>query len=196
MPQTKKAPNPSRRSQRAYRAILEATGQLVARQGIAATSIDQVADRAGVGKQTIYRWWPNKAALVLEYARHAARPVADPDTGDVRGDLRKLAEDLCRTLGESPAGRICAELVSSAEADPEFGRAFREAFVSKRRATVVSVLERGQERGQVRADVDLQVATDMLYGPIWYRRLVGNEPLTTAFGRRLADAVADAVASH
>ncbi len=189
-----KPPNPARRSERAYQAILDATGDLVAAQGLAATSIDQIAARAGVGKQTIYRWWPNKAALVLDYAQERARPVPEPDTGSLRGDLDRLAQDLVSTLSNSPAGRVCAELIGSAEADPDFARSFRETFVSGRRATVLAVLERWQERGEVRADVDLEVATDLLYGPIWYRRLVGQTPLTPAFAKKLAGEVAAAVA--
>jgi AcrR family transcriptional regulator len=188
-----KAPNPARRSERAYQAILDATGELVSKQGLAGTSIDQIAQRAGVGKQTIYRWWPNKAALVLDYAAERARPVAEPDAGSLRGDLRKLTEALVATLQDSPAGQICAELIGSAEADPEFAESFRETFVSGRRAMVLSVLRRWQDRGEVRDDVDLEVATDLLYGPIWYRRLVGQTPLTPAFAKELADEVVAAI---
>ena len=191
-----KRPDPTRRSERAYRAILDATGELVASQGLAGTSIDQVAERAGVGKQTIYRWWPNKAALVLDYAQQRARPVSKPDTGSLDQDLRRLAEELTSTLRESPAGRICAELIGTAESDPDFARRFRETFVSARRSTVLAVLARWQERGAVRDDVDLEIATDLLYGPIWYRRLVGQAPLTPAFARKLADEVAAAIRSH
>jgi AcrR family transcriptional regulator len=193
MPTPATAPDPARRSDRAHRAILEATGQLIQEQGFAATSIDQIAQRAGVGKQTIYRWWPNKAAVVLAYAQQATRRVPEPDTGSLRGDLRTLAADLCRMLGDTPGGRVCVELIGAAQVDPAFATAFRETFSSGRRATVLAALRRGQERGEVRADVDLEAATDMLYGPIWYRRLVSQAPLTKAFAHELADAVVSAV---
>lgn len=189
------APDPARRSARCYRAILDATGQLIEEQGFAATSIDQIAQRAGVGKQTIYRWWPNKAAVVLEaHAQQAAQRVPEPDTGSLRGDLRRLAADLCHVLGHTPAGRVCVELIGTAQVDAEFAEAYRQTFVSSRRATVLAVLRRGQERGDVRADVDLEAVTDMLYGPIWYRRLVRHAPLTPAFAHAVANAVAAAVA--
>jgi AcrR family transcriptional regulator len=188
-----RAPDPARRSERAYRAILDATGELVAEQGLAATSIDQIAGRAGVGKQTIYRWWPNKAALVLTYAKERARPVSTPDTGSLGGDLRALARELGATLSKSPAGRICAQLISSVEADADFAREFRETFISARRATVLEVLRRWQERGQVRIEIDLELAADLLYGPIWYRRLVQQAPLSTKFADQLAEAVLAAV---
>jgi AcrR family transcriptional regulator len=186
-------PNPARRSERARQAIFDATGELVSARGVAGTSIDQIAERAGVGKQTIYRWWTNKAALVLEYAQERARPVPVPDTGSLGGDLRELAEDLTATLNDSPAGRVCAELIGNAEADPEFGEEFRETFVSKRRETVRSVLERWRERGEVRPGIDPEVATDLLYGPIWYRRLVGRTPLTPEFADELAAQVTGAI---
>lgn len=194
MPTDSPTPNPARRSERAYRAILDATGELVADQGLAATSIDQIAARAGVGKQTIYRWWPNKAALVLTYAKERARPVSAPGTGSLEGDLRQLARELCATLSKSPAGRICAQLISSVEADADFAKEFRETFVSARRATVLEVLERWQERGAVRADADLEAAADLLYGPIWYRRLVQQGPLSSRFADQLAEMVLTAVA--
>ena len=189
-------PDPTRRSDRAHRAILEATGQLIEERGFAATSIDQIAERAGVGKQTIYRWWPNKAAVVLAYAQQAARGVRDPDSGSLRGDLRQLAADLCRMFGDTPGGRVCIALIGAAQTDPEFAQTFRETFTSSRRATVREALRRGQERGEVRGDIDLEAAADMLYGPIWYRRLVGHAPLTTGFAHTLADAVATAVKPH
>jgi len=188
------APDPARRSERAYRAILDAVGELVAKQGLAATSIDQIAERAKVGKQTIYRWWPNKAALVLSYAQERSRPVSEPDTGSLRGDLQQLARDLCATLSTSPAGRVCGELIGSVEGDPEFAEAYRETFVSARRSTVLAVLERWKDRGEARGDIDLEVATDLLYGPIWYRRLVRQAPLDPAFADALARAVVAAVA--
>ncbi len=193
MPPRANAPDPSRRSERAHRAILDATGELIADQGLADTSIDQIAERAGVGKQTIYRWWPNKAALVLTYAQERARPVRRPDTGSLEGDLRQLARDLTNTLSKSPAGRVCAELIGSVESDPAFAEAYRETFVSKRRAMVLEILDEWQQRGAVRKDIDLEVATDLLYGPIWYRRLVQQTPLTPKFADELAEQVTEAV---
>ncbi len=193
MPERTNQPNPARRSERAHRAILDATGELISKQGLAATSIDQIAERAGVGKQTIYRWWPNKAALVLTYAQERARPVSEPDTGTLEGDLRRLARDLTSTLSKSPAGRVCAELIGSVESDPAFAEAYRETFVSRRRAMVLEVLGRWQEEGAVRKEVDLEVATDLLYGPIWYRRLVQQTPLTQSFADQLAEQVTAAI---
>ena len=184
--------SPARRSERAYRAIVDATKDLLDEQGFNATSIDQIAHRAGVGKQTIYRWWPNKAAVVLEaHAEQAAERLPMPDTGDLRTDLRTAAALFSRNLGDSVIGRVCVQLIGQAQVDEEFAAAYREAFITVRRAALRELLERGRERGEVRDDVDLELALDMIFGPIWYRRLVRHAPLTPEFAHALADALTD-----
>jgi AcrR family transcriptional regulator len=186
--------SPARRSERAYRAIVDAAKELLDEQGFAATSIDQIARRAGVGKQTIYRWWPNKAAVVLEaHAEQAAERAPTPDTGDIRSDLRAAAVAFSHNLGDTAIGRVCVELIGEAQADEHFAEAYREVFITTRRAAVRELLERGRERGQVRVDVDLELAVDMFFGPVWYRRLVRHAPLTPEFAHALADALADHV---
>jgi AcrR family transcriptional regulator len=189
------AASPARRSERAYRAIVDATKALLDEQGLNATSIDQIAQRAGVGKQTIYRWWPNKAAVVLEaHAEQAAERIPVPDTGNLRGDLRAVAASVTHNLSDTAIGRVCVELIGEAQVDEQFGAAYRETFVTVRRGMVRGLLERGRERGDVRADVDLELATDLFLGPIWYRRLVTHAPLTPDFAHALADALADHLA--
>jgi AcrR family transcriptional regulator len=188
------APSPARRSERSYRAIIDAAKELLDEQGFAATSIDQIARRAGVGKQTIYRWWPNKAAVVLEaHAEQAAERVPIPDTGDLRSDLRAAAAAFSRNLSDSAIGRVCVELIGEAQVDERFAAAYREMFVATRRAVLRELLERARERGEVRKDVDLELALDLFFGPIWYRRLVRHAPLTREFAHAMADAVTDYV---
>jgi AcrR family transcriptional regulator len=186
--------SPARRSERAYRAIVDATKALLDEQGYAATSIDQIARRAGVGKQTIYRWWPNKAAVVLEaHAEQAAERIPIPDTGDLRGDLREAAAAFAHNLSDTAIGRVCVELIGEAQTDEQFAAAYREAFVTQRRAAIRSMLERGRERGEVRDDIDLELALDLFFGPVWYRRLVRHAPLTPDFAHAVADALTDYV---
>jgi AcrR family transcriptional regulator len=195
MPATASAPDVARRSERAHRAILQAAKELLDEQGYAATSIDQIARRAGVGKQTIYRWWPSKAPLVLEaHAEQAAERIGTPDTGDLRGDLREIAASFAHNLSETAVGRVCVELIGEAQVDSAFADAYRDTFVSKRRAVVRGLLERGRDRGEVRGDVDLELALDLFFGPIWYRRLVRHAPLTPEFAHGLADALVALVA--
>jgi AcrR family transcriptional regulator len=195
MPSTAAAPDTARRSARCHRAIVDATKALLDEQGYAATSIDQIARRAGVGKQTIYRWWPNKAAVVLEaHAEQAAERIGMPDTGDLRSDLREIAATFSHNLGETAVGRVCVELIGEAQVDAAFADAYRDTFVTERRAVVRELLERGRGRGEVREDVDLELAMDVFFGPIWYRRLVRHAPLTEAFAHALADALTALVA--
>jgi AcrR family transcriptional regulator len=189
------AHNAARRSERSYRAIIDATKALLDEQGYGATSIDQIARRAGVGKQTIYRWWPNKAAVALEaHAERAAEHHPVPDTGDLRADLRTFAASFTHSISETVVGRVCVQLIGEAQVDEAFAEAYRETFVTQRRGAAREMLERGRDRGQVRADVDIDLALDMFLGPIWYRRLIRHAPLSPAFAHQLADALADAVA--
>ena len=195
VPAAAAAPATARRSERAYRAIVDATKELLDEQGYGATSIDQIARRAGVGKQTIYRWWPNKAAVVLEaHAEQAAERIGVPDTGDLRGDLRAIAAAFAHNLSSTAVGRVCVELIGEAQADEAFADAYRDVFVTRRRAAVRELLERGRRRGEVRQDVDLDLAMDIYFGPIWYRRLVRHAPLTEGFAHALADALVTLVA--
>jgi AcrR family transcriptional regulator len=197
MPTIAPTPDAARRSERSYRAIVDAAKELLDEQGFAATSIDQIARRAGVGKQTIYRWWPNKAAVVLEaHAEQAAERIAVPDTGSLRGDLRAIAASFSHNLSDTQIGRVCVELIGEAQADEQFAEAYRDVFVTARRAAVRALLERGRERGEIRDDVDVELAMDMFFGPIWYRRLVRHAPLTREFAHALADALVDAVAAR
>ena len=189
------SPDPTRRSARCYRAIVDATKELLDEQGYVATSIDQIARRAGVGKQTIYRWWPNKAAVVLEaHAEQAAERNPIPDTGDLRGDLRAIAAVFTKNLSDTAVGRVCVQLIGEAQVDEAFADAYRDVFVTQRRAAVRELLERARSRGEMRDDVDTELALDIFFGPIWYRRLVRHAPLTPEFAHALADALADHVA--
>ena len=184
----------ARRSERAHRAIVDAAKELLDEQGFAATSVDQIARRAGVGKQTIYRWWPNKAAVVLEaHAEQAAERTPLPDTGDLRSDLRAMAATFTRNLSDRVIGRVCVELIGEAQIDERFAAAYREVFVTERREAVRALLERGRDRGEVRDDVDIELALDLFSGPVWYRRLVRHAPLTPDFAHALADAITDYV---
>lgn len=189
---TTPTPDTARRSERSYRAIIDATKELLDQQGYVATSVDQIARRAGVGKQTIYRWWPNKAAVVLEaHAEQAAERIPMPDTGELRGDLRAIAASFTHNLSDTTVGRVCVQLIGEAQVDEAFADAYREVFVTQRRASVRELLERGRRRGEVRDDVDTELALDLFFGPIWYRRLVRHAPLTRDFAHDLADALAE-----
>jgi AcrR family transcriptional regulator len=171
-------PNPERRSDRARAAILAAAFELTANPGFEATSVEAIAKRAGVGKQTIYRWWPSKGAMVLEALNERAGPSLDfPDTGDVIADLRTQLSGVAGFLAD-PRFAGFAGLVGAAQSDPALSRALIEEIIEPRVVACRKRLESAQQSGQLRDDVDLEEVIEMLYGPIYYRLLFRTRPIT------------------
>jgi len=177
---------PSRRNRLTHEAILSATLDLIEEKGYFGLSLEAVAARAGAGKQTIYRWWPSKAALVMEALSQAAtRQISLPDTGNVEEDLLLLLEAIFTRISSSGAGKAMAGLVAEAQADPTFAEAFRSGFIEARREGLRTILRRGVERGEVRGQIDLELSVDALFGPMWYRLLLLHAPLDGQFARDL-----------
>jgi AcrR family transcriptional regulator len=177
------------RSERAHRAILQAANELLENEGFAAVTVEAIAERAGVSKATIYRWWPNRAAVVMDgFLSIVSSEVPFPHTGhareDIRIHMRRLAEAFSGNLG-----RTVAALIAEGQADPELAEALRSRWLSVRRTEAREILELGIERSELREDLDPEVAVDVLYGPIYYRMLVGHAPLDEDFADTLADHV-------
>jgi AcrR family transcriptional regulator len=161
--------NASRRSESSRRAILAATEELCRESGYRRLTIEAIAARAGVGKTTIYRWWPSKGAVVLELLDEAAVVgTAPPDTGDLAADLRSLLTEVIElsTPQDSAPG---VGLVAEALQDPELGRELRERLIEPRIGTFKQRLRRAQDAGELSPDADLDVALDLLYGPLYHR---------------------------
>jgi len=180
------------RSEKARTAILSAAIELLLEQGLHAMSMDDVAQRAGVSKATIYRWWPSKELLALDALATAwATPTPDTqrDTGSLRGDLLAGFRAWLRQLKQRPYGRVIAGLVAQAQTDPGFARLYREHFVEPRRAATRQLLLRAIDRGEIPAVTNLDVTLDLLYGPIYHRLLHGHAPLTDRFAQQVIDAV-------
>jgi AcrR family transcriptional regulator len=189
-PGTTEAARPGRpRSERARAAILAAATDLLLAHGLGAVSMDTLAERAGVSKATIYRWWPSKELLALDalYQESAASQPRRPDTGTVRGDLLALLQPWARLVTSRPYGRLIAALVTQAQADPEFGRQYRARFVEPRREEAGAVLRRGVERGELPPGTRTEVALDLLYGPLYHRLLHGHAQLDDAFVTDVVD---------
>lgn len=192
-----KPPRGRPRSRRARQAILAATSSLLEERGYEGLAIEAVAARAGVGKQTIYRWWQSKADLVMEaFADLAEKQVPLPDTGSVDADLRELLRRAFAVLSATPSGEVVAGLLVAARKDPTVARSFRERFVEGRREAVRKLLYRGVERGELRPDLDLDLVVDAVYGPMWYRLLVGHAPLDEGFADDLVSELMMGMASH
>jgi AcrR family transcriptional regulator len=181
------------RSEKARRAILEAAAELLLVQGLSAVSMDAVAERAGVSKATIYRWWPTKETLALDALFNewaAARPLAR-DTGSLRGDLLSLLRPWARLATSRPYGRVIAALITEAQMDPAFAIEYRTRFVEPRREQGREVFRRAIERGEIPADTKVEVALDMLYGPLYHRLLHGHAALNDRFVRDVVDTALD-----
>src|SRR5688572_7086042 len=181
---------PGRRSESSHRAIIAATQELLVDVGYRKLTIEGVAARAGVGKQTIYRWWPSRAALALEaYLAGSDALQPPPDSGSAREDVRRLLDWLVAVLAEPIGGRVVAGLVADLQHDPELAERFHRDVVPARRRAMLDALERARERGEIRADADLELAVDALHGAVFYRLLLSGEPLDPAFAEGLADQV-------
>ncbi|PXY29906.1 TetR/AcrR family transcriptional regulator [Prauserella endophytica] len=174
--------------------VLRAVGDLLLAEGIAELTFERVARVAGVSKTTLYKWWPSKGALALDGYFHAVeQTLAFPDTGDIRADLLSQLRAFARVLTETPGGRILAELIGQSQTDQELAAAYRALYSSQRRRLAGERLERAREAGQLRADVDVQVLVDQLWGAVYHRLLIPDEPVTDDFVTALVGNLLDGV---
>ncbi|MFD0674684.1 TetR/AcrR family transcriptional regulator [Cohnella sp. GCM10027633] len=175
------------RNVEAQHAILAASYALLLEGGFQAVTVDKIADRAQVSKATIYKWWPNKAAVVMEGYLHAATarlPV--PDTSSAMADLRVHASNLAGFL-TSREGKIITELLGEGQFDAGLAEAYRTRFFAPRRLEARGLLEKGVRLGELKPGLDVDVCIDLLYGPIFYRLLVTGATLDEAYVSRLID---------
>jgi AcrR family transcriptional regulator len=172
-------------------AILDATIALLAQEGFARMSIEQVAARAGVGKPTIYRRWSSKVELVIAALSRPRPERSVSGEGTVRERLIGLIEELCVSVRREPAKSLLAALVAEIPRNPELAAAVREVFLAKRRETAFALLREGIAAGELRADLDLELASDALVGPVMIRALLTGGRITPSLGATLVDAFYD-----
>jgi AcrR family transcriptional regulator len=171
-----------RRSDRARVAVLHAADDLLVERGYAGVTIEGIAARAGVAKQTIYRWWPSKFEILMDtFLEDAAGALQVPDTGNVEGDLRVHLRKLAEFLSVEPAGKVMLALIGQAQHDADIARTFQQRFLDERRALDWTLLERGVARGDLPADTDLDLIIDMIYGPVYHRVLMTGLPIDDHF---------------
>jgi AcrR family transcriptional regulator len=169
------------RSEHARQAILRSTLKLLQDGGFADFSMEAVAAAADVGKATIYRWWPTKAALIVDaFACSAAEELRFPDTGSVLSDMRLQMNQLVRVL-RARRGRIVSAVIAGGQRDPDLLAAFRERFMKPRRQEAYETLRRGISRGELPGGTDLDLVLDCLYGPIYLRFLLRHQALSENF---------------
>jgi AcrR family transcriptional regulator len=182
------------RSQKARAAILAAAVDLLLDQGVARMSMDAVAEQAGVSKATIYRWWPSKESLALEaLLEWAAAGLEEHDTGSLRGDLLATVLPWVREVRRRPFGRAIATLIAQAQSDPDFAETYRTHFVERRRRPARAAFERAIARGEVGEGLDVELALDLVYGPLYHRLLHGHAPLNERSARAVIDYVVLAI---
>jgi AcrR family transcriptional regulator len=148
-----------------------------------------------VSKATIYRWWPTKETLALDalYNEWSPARLRARDTGTLRGDLMSLVRPWARLAGSRPYGRVIAALITEARTDPAFADEYSSRFVEPRRDQARAVFRRAIDRGEIPADTKVEVALDLLYGPLYHRLLHGHAPLNERFVRDVVDTVLEGI---
>lgn len=169
------------RSEKSRAAILDSTNKLLLHMSVREVSIEAVAKKAGVGKTTIYRWWPNKVGLILDAISGPMGVLPAPvDGADAKDSLVKQLERftrICRGRG----GKIIAEIYAEAQGDAELQALFFEKFMLQHEEILASIIENGKARGDFRKDIDTGYAVDMIYGAIFYHLMSSPEPLDQTF---------------
>ena len=170
--------------------MIRAAARILSREGYARLTMERVAAESGVAKTTLYRRWPTKAALCMElYLEVAGNELSDPDTGNVGSDLKHVANAVVRLQTKTVAGPALIGLIAEAQVNPDSRPAFLAEFAERRREVTRLVLNRAIERGELRADTDIDLVIDALGGAVTFRLLQGHAPLTQEFANALVSLV-------
>jgi AcrR family transcriptional regulator len=192
-PRTPKGRALHRRDENARLAVLHAADDLLVERGFGGVTIEGIAARAGVAKQTIYRWWPSKVDILLDtLIDDASSQLSIPATGSTLDSTRRYLRSLARFLTKEPAGRVLLALIGEAQHDPEMARIFHRRYLGPQRRSEREMLERGITSGELTSEVDIDAVLDALCGPLFYRALTG-----TAIPRAFIDGlIADNLERH
>jgi AcrR family transcriptional regulator len=165
---------PHRRDENARLAVLHAADDLLVERGFGGVTVEGIAARAGVAKQTIYRWWPAKTDILLDtLIDDASGQLTIPDTGSALEDTRRYLRSLARFLTRQPAGKVLLALIGEAQHDPEMARTFHQRYLDPQRRQEREMLNLGIANGEFSDQLDVDAALDALCGPILYRALTG-----------------------
>jgi AcrR family transcriptional regulator len=162
------------RSEQADQAILAATLRMVGAHGVTATTIEGIAAEAGVGKTTIYRRWESKTELILAAVSLMAPGGEPPDTGSVAGDLGALADFMRKRLAGTGLHTVAPRVLAESLNDPELHGGFLESVIEPNRALIRVVFERGVERGELRAELELEPLVDIIHAVAIYKILISG----------------------
>ena len=170
--------------------LLKTASKLLHRDGFNGLTMEKVAAASGIAKTTLYRHWPTKAALCMDiYLAEAGRELHDPDTGKVADDLKYVVNTVVRLQTRTVAGPAFLGLIAQAQIDPSSRDAFLAEFAHRRRALTRAIIDRAIERGEIRADVDVDLVIDLLGGATTFRLLQGHAPLNARFADALVSLV-------
>jgi AcrR family transcriptional regulator len=189
-------PVAARRNERSRLAILSAALELLTESRYADLTVEAIAARAGVGKQTIYRWWPTKGAVILDALTEpavAAGDIALPDTGDVRTDLRTVIRATVAEFADPRLSATTRALTIETLGSEMLAAQVRERLLGPQMEAIRERLLAGQAAGQIRTGVDLDLAVEVLIGPLYHRWLLGTGPLTAAYADGIVDLAMTAI---
>ena len=178
------------RSEQAHAKIFATALALLDERGYAGISIEAISQKSGVAKTTIYRWWPTKAAVVLDaYIHTSVRQIQVPPKGSLDQRLKTFVGETCRALRTSSAGPAMAALMVEAQNDPSIRDLFRDRWIASRREALRSILQQAQKPDQSAHASEVEISIDSIYGAIWYRLLNEHAPLSEKFATQLAEQV-------
>jgi AcrR family transcriptional regulator len=181
---------PHRRDENARIAVLHAADDLLVERGFGGVTIEGIAARAGVAKQTIYRWWPSKVDILLDtLIEDASRHLAIPDAGSAVESARRYLSSLARFLSQDPAGKVLLALIGQAQHDQAMAAVFRQRYLDPQRDAEREMLQRGIASGELEAGLDVDAALDALLGPVFYRALTGAQIPRSFVDGLIADAL-------
>lgn len=173
------------RSEATKKAILTASYELLLDNGFKNVTIEGIAERAGVSKATIYKWWSNKAAVVLDgYFAATESLLQVPDTGSVKEDLFIQVNNLAAFI-TSPKGKVITELIAEGQFDNNVAKEYQKRYFTPRRLIVKHILERGLDRGELIQDLNIELSIDLIFAPVFYRLLITGETIDPDFIKNL-----------
>lgn len=181
------------RSEKSKQAIIEATISLLESSGYHSLTMEAIANQAGVGKATIYRWWVNKAELVMEAFKEYMEPqVQFEDTNHIREDFRRQLYNL-KNVFDTALGRTVIEVIVDNGTDPKISESFSEFHLQPRRKEAKRILDKGIKRGEIKENIDKDIVLDMLYAPVYFRILISKQVIDAVFIDTLLDSVMNAI---
>jgi AcrR family transcriptional regulator len=181
------------RDEEVRKRLLKAAGDLLEEVGFGSVTVDLIAERAGASKATVYRWWPNKASVLIEAFRDAVSPnFPFSDTGSLSRDI---SNQLCRFAKflQTGRGKLLAAVVVGAQRDREVAAALRDYWIAPLRKRGTAVLDGYRKRGELPAEIDLDMVQDMMYAPLYYNLLTGYSPITEKYAEMLTEALLNGV---